>query len=64
MEQVKSGKLKESEYVTTNLNSYKGIYNEVIIFYVGGCTYEEAKEIGQMNRQGANIVLGGTYIHK
>lgn len=37
---------------------------EIIIFIVGGATYEEAKAVAELNRKGLgyNIVLGGTNI--
>ena len=33
---------------------------EIIIFIVGGVTYEEAKVVADLNAKGANIVIGGT----
>lgn len=35
---------------------------EIIIFIVGGATFEEAKAVAELNRKGYNIVLGGTNI--
>ena len=38
--------------------------NELIIFYVGGTTYQEAREIEGFNKlDGCKIKLGGTFIH-
>lgn len=36
---------------------------EVIVFIVGGATYEEALTVHQMNNSGYNCILGGTTIH-
>jgi len=38
---------------------------DVIIFFVGGATYEEAKLVAQMNStwQGVRFLLGGTTVH-
>jgi len=37
----------------------------IIVFYVGGTTYEEAREIADFNRSEPeiNIILGGTTVH-
>mmetsp|Transcript_70312 Transcript_70312/g.164713 ORF Transcript_70312/g.164713 Transcript_70312/m.164713 type:complete len:578 (+) Transcript_70312:31-1764(+) len=36
-----------------------------VVFVVGGCTYEEARDVAELNRtlDGCSIVLGGTTIH-
>ena len=38
---------------------------EIIIFIVGGATYEESKLIAQLNQtwQGMRFLLGGTTVH-
>ncbi|EAR92468.1 vacuolar protein sorting-associated protein (macronuclear) [Tetrahymena thermophila SB210] len=62
--QIGEGTLKESEFTTTDLHSFREKPNEIIIFIVGGATYEEAQHIGTMNRDKyTNILLGGTYVH-
>lgn len=59
---INKGKLKESEYPTTispaNFN-YRP--TEIIIFMVGGATFEEAREIATLNSQA--VFLGATTIH-
>ena len=35
----------------------------MIVFIVGGATFEEAKEVKELNQKGHNIILGGTYVH-
>lgn len=37
--------------------------SEIIIYIIGGITYEESLHIHMMNNQGARILLGGSYIH-
>jgi vacuolar protein sorting-associated protein 45 len=37
--------------------------SEIIIYVIGGVTYEESYHIHMMNKQSARIVLGGSYIH-
>jgi len=42
----------------------RGNPSEIILFYIGGCTYEEAKEVDSLNKQGGiSVLLGGTFIH-
>ena len=35
---------------------------EIIIFIVGGATFEEAKAVAELNKKGYNIILGGTNV--
>jgi len=37
--------------------------SEIIVYVIGGITYEESFHIHMMNNQGARILLGGSYIH-
>jgi vacuolar protein sorting-associated protein 45 len=37
--------------------------SEIIVYIIGGITYEESCHIHMMNNQGARIILGGSYIH-
>eukprot|EP00040_Diaphanoeca_grandis_P018523 m.97422 g.97422 ORF g.97422 m.97422 type:complete len:549 (-) comp26976_c0_seq5:151-1797(-) len=66
LQQLSSGKLSKSKFQpldsTTATNS---IPAEVVIFMVGGATYEEAKVVQQFNQvnPGIRVVLGGTHIH-
>jgi vacuolar protein sorting-associated protein 45 len=59
------GKLSETMYPFFGLTA-KGAPKEVIIFMVGGITYEEALTVWQFNNDKKNtikIVLGGNIIH-
>lgn len=42
---------------------YRRPPTEVIVFVIGGATYEEALAVHQLNTSGYRIVLGGTTIH-
>jgi vacuolar protein sorting-associated protein 45 len=42
---------------------YRRPPTEVIVFIVGGATYEEALAVHQLNQMGHRVVLGGTTIH-
>lgn len=37
--------------------------SEIIVYVIGGVTYEESYHIHLMNKLGARIVLGGSYVH-
>lgn len=36
---------------------------EIVVFIVGGATYEEALTVNKLNESGYRIILGGTTIH-
>lgn len=62
IEQLNKGKLKETEYPTTMSNAnFNGRPNEIIIFMVGGVTFEEAREVSLIQNQ--QVFLGGTTVH-
>jgi vacuolar protein sorting-associated protein 45 len=55
IDKIENQKLKEIDFpfVGQSLNKFKFIYsrpNEVVIFIIGGVTYEEAKEISMKNK--------------
>ncbi len=37
--------------------------SEIIVYVIGGITYEESYHIQMMNKQNARILFGGSYIH-
>ncbi|CAF0758458.1 unnamed protein product [Rotaria sp. Silwood1] len=37
--------------------------SEIIVYMIGGITYEESFHIHMMNKQNARIILGGSYVH-
>lgn len=65
LDQVIKGKLKEAAYPYLGTSQLKDRPQDVIVFIIGGCTYEEALAVHQMNRStpGVRIVLGGTHVH-
>jgi len=60
------GKLNETKYPFMSLTS-KQQPKEVIIFIIGGITYEEALNVYQFNHDNKNpgikVILGGNTIH-
>lgn len=60
------GRLKDQQYpFVEGGGSTKDKPQDVIVFIVGGATYEEAKMIAELNASspGVRVVLGGTTIH-
>lgn len=60
------GKLRDQNFpFVEGGGSTKDKPQDVIVFIVGGATYEEAKSVSQINASspGIRIVLGGTMIH-
>lgn len=46
-----------------NQLAYRRPPQEVIVFTIGGVTYEEAYEVHKLNQAGYKVILGGTTIH-
>ncbi|CAF0976063.1 unnamed protein product [Adineta steineri] len=74
IEQLLRGKLKDTSYPNVNAKDQVNQQNllqqgqinkpsEIIVYVVGGVTYEESYHIQMMNKQSARILLGGSYIH-
>ena len=60
------GRLKEPQYpFVEGGGTTKDKPQDIIVFIIGGATYEEAKMIAQVNASspGVRVVLGGTSIH-
>ncbi|KAH0563117.1 hypothetical protein GP486_002312 [Trichoglossum hirsutum] len=60
------GRLKEQQYpFVEGGGTTKDKPQDVIVFMIGGTTYEEAKMIAQVNASspGVRVVLGGTSVH-
>ena len=64
LDAVSKGKLKDSQFPLIS-NSSSGRPNEVVVFIVGGATYEEATKVAEFNKAnpGMSVVLGGSCIH-
>jgi vacuolar protein sorting-associated protein 45 len=65
--ELSKGKLKDSAYpVLGNTGAASSKYHEVIVFIVGGATYEEATKISEYNAANVGstrVVLGGSCVH-
>ncbi|XP_070542177.1 vacuolar protein sorting-associated protein 45-like isoform X2 [Ptychodera flava] len=59
------GKLKESSYPYVGTSQLRDRPQDIIVFIVGGATYEEAFAVYNINKSvpGVRVVLGGTTIH-
>ncbi|XP_032123338.1 vacuolar protein sorting-associated protein 45 isoform X5 [Sapajus apella] len=59
------GKLKENLYPYLGPSSLRDRPQDIIVFVIGGATYEEALTVYNLNRTtpGVRIVLGGTTVH-
>eukprot|EP01135_Chromosphaera_perkinsii_P002007 Nk52_evm54s215 gene=Nk52_evmTU54s215 len=64
LDQLVKGRLKETSFPFLG-NSLRDRPQEIIVFFIGGATYEEAQIVSAMNNAnpGVRIVLGGTTIH-
>uniref|UniRef100_A0A6I8NEC7 Vacuolar protein sorting 45 homolog n=1 Tax=Ornithorhynchus anatinus TaxID=9258 RepID=A0A6I8NEC7_ORNAN len=59
------GKLKENQYPYLGPSALRDRPQDIIVFIIGGTTYEEALAVYNLNRTtpGVRIVLGGTTVH-
>eukprot|EP01022_Parablepharisma_sp_SALTPOND_P020387 TRINITY_DN370_c3_g1_i1.p1 TRINITY_DN370_c3_g1~~TRINITY_DN370_c3_g1_i1.p1 ORF type:complete len:880 (+),score=79.34 TRINITY_DN370_c3_g1_i1:3525-6164(+) len=57
------GTLKDLDYPTFTTDAPKGSTTDIIVFIIGGATYQEAREVAQFNAQGCNVLLGSTNMH-
>ena len=60
------GRLKEQQYpFVEGSATTRDKPQDVVVFLVGGATYEEAKMVAQVNANvpGVRVVLGGTSVH-
>ncbi|CAB1351051.1 unnamed protein product [Coregonus sp. 'balchen'] len=65
LDQLIKGRLKDSQFPYLGPSSLRDRPQDIIVFVIGGATYEEALAIYNLNRSmpGVRIVLGGTTIH-
>lgn len=65
LDQLIKGKLKEASYPYLGTSQLKDRPQDIVVFMIGGCTYEEALAVHLLNRStpGVRIVLGGTTVH-
>lgn len=60
------GRLREQMYpFVEGAGTTRDKPQDIVIFMVGGCTFEEAKMVAQVNASspGVRVVLGGTTVH-
>ncbi|ESP05609.1 hypothetical protein LOTGIDRAFT_208594 [Lottia gigantea] len=65
LDQLIRGKLREASYPYLGTSQLKDRPQDIIVFMIGGCTFEESKAVHMLNRNtpGVKIVLGGSSIH-
>lgn len=65
LEELLKGRLKDNLYPVQGGQAPNGRPHEVVVFVVGGATYEESLTVHSFNRTypGVKIVLGGTTVH-
>lgn len=64
LEEILKGRSVDQQYPFINQEvPYRRPPTEIIVFMVGGATYEEALAVHQLNTMGYRVILGGTTIH-
>lgn len=65
LEEIVKGRLKENSYPCMGLNNISNRCQDIIVFMIGGTTYEESLVVHSFNHNhpGINVLLGGTSIH-
>ena len=65
LDSLVKGKLKELQYPYLGDAQLRDRPQDIIVFVVGGVTYEEAYAVANFNKttQGIRVVLGGTTVH-
>lgn len=65
LEDVFKGRELDPSYpaINSELVPFRRPPQEVVVFIIGGTTYEEALAVHQMNNAGYRVILGGTFIH-
>ncbi|CAL8293085.1 unnamed protein product [Merluccius merluccius] len=65
LDQLVKGKLRDGQFPYLGASSLRDRPQDVLVFVVGGATYEEALSVYNLNRSvpGVRIVLGGTTVH-
>jgi vacuolar protein sorting-associated protein 45 len=65
LDNILANKLKDTEYPFAYGQPTKEVPQEIIVFIVGGVTYEEASTVHDFNAMGSGvrIILGGSHIH-
>ncbi|CAI2363735.1 unnamed protein product [Moneuplotes crassus] len=63
--QMVKGKLSESDFPFSTQSPRDTKTKDIIVFILGGATYQEAKEVADFNNSDPNfnVILGGTTVH-
>ena len=61
---IEANDLSKLDFPFSNFQVYEEPYQQVIVFIVGGATYEEAMEASLFaQKTGISVILGGNTIH-
>jgi len=60
LDSAAKGKLKDLDFPSTNADIANEGIEDIIVFIVGGATYQEAKEVHEFKKEHPNVLLGGT----
>ncbi|XP_055013246.1 vacuolar protein sorting-associated protein 45 [Boleophthalmus pectinirostris] len=65
LDQLIKGRLKDAQFPYLGPSSLRDRPQDIVVFMVGGATYEEALSVYNLNRTcpGVRLVLGGTHVH-
>lgn len=64
LEEILKGRSVDQQYPFISSEvPYRRPPTEIIVFMIGGATYEEALAVHQLNQMGYRVILGGTTIH-
>lgn len=65
VEDMSKGRLKETQFPFLGTVQQRERPQEIILFVIGGITYEESLTVYNLNRQlpGTKIIIGGSMIH-
>ena len=62
LQRMRDGKLSEQDYPYAT-KSQPTKTGRIIVFYVGGATYEEMRVASEISRPGFDVIVGGTTVH-
>jgi len=65
LDNISTGRLRDIDYPFALGGPTKDVPQEIIVFVVGGVTYEEALTVHEFNSSGSGVrvILGGSFIH-
>lgn len=65
LEELLKGHLRDNLYPYISKYTLNEKPQDIIVFMVGGCTYEESVTVHLLNKSysGVNIIIGGTFVH-